>query len=136
MKRLCLLAMTGLAVSGCATMFGGSSTQPVAFNSAPEGAAIVINGVTQWTTPHVINIPRKEPPEEVTFRLAGYEPVTVRLANSKKIDPWFWANIFTYGIGFIVDWQTGAMWTHNLQNRVVVELEESQSVPNPAQREQ
>lgn len=108
--------------SACATVMS-EQTQPVAINSSPEGAAIVVNGVAQWTTPHVLQLDAENPPE-MTIRLDGYEPVAVRLMNAKAgIDPWFWGNIFNYGIGAVIDWQTGAMWKWELQDRVVVELE-------------
>lgn len=106
-----------LATSGCATMYEGT-TQPIPITSSPEGAAILVNGVPQWTTPHVMAVPKKNPPP-IMVRLDGYQPVTVQLERA-GIEPWFWGNVFTYGLGALVDWQTGAMW--KLPDRVVVEL--------------
>jgi hypothetical protein len=50
--RLCRWFLFGLVLvtSGCATMIDGSS-QPLTFNSSPNGARIYVNGVELGTTP-------------------------------------------------------------------------------------
>ena len=88
---LILLAMVS---SGCATILDGSS-QPVTFNSSPNGARIYVNGMEIGTTPLVMPVKRSK----TTMILAkknGYEDQ--QLVLQTKTNTYFWGNIlFLYG---------------------------------------
>jgi hypothetical protein len=80
--------------SGCATILDGSS-QPVTFNSSPNGARIYVNGMEIGTTPLVMPVKRSK----TTMILAkknGYEDQ--QLVLQTKTNTYFWGNIlFLYG---------------------------------------
>jgi PEGA domain len=87
---LILLAMVS---SGCATIIDGSS-QPVTFNSSPNGARIYVNGMEVGTTPLIMPVKRSK----TTMLLAkkdGYEDQSLLLQT--KLNPYFWGNIIFYG---------------------------------------
>ena len=73
---LSALLLTGLLVSGCATVFTGTYDE-VTIRSEPEGALIYIDGLEEGRTPATLDIKRPGVSKtEVTLRLDGYEPRT------------------------------------------------------------
>ena len=91
--RLSILVLAMVA-SGCATIIDGSS-QPVTFNSSPNGARIYVNGMELGTTPLTMAMKRSK----TTMLLAkknGYEDQ--QLVLQTKINSWFWGNILL-GVG-------------------------------------
>lgn len=103
MKRTILLV--GLLLSGCATIFSGSSDQ-VEFKSMPEGARVEVNGVSVGRTPMTANIKRNITAPTVQLKLNGYETQQILMQNSfnavSLLNIFFWP-------GFIVDAVTGTI---------------------------
>lgn len=94
--RLSILVLI-MVSSGCATIIDGSS-QPVNFNSSPNGARIYVNGMEVGTTPLSMLMKRSK----TTMILAkknGYEDQSLLLQT--KVNTYFWGNIlccfFLYG---------------------------------------
>lgn len=90
-----------LALTGCATLFGGSTTVPVASN--PPGAGVYVNGQLVAQTPTIIELDSSRP-ANIQIYMPGYQPVQVW--RSKTFSGWFWVNILFWP-GFIVDIATG-----------------------------
>ena len=67
-------------LTGCATVIRGSS-QPVTFNSEPEGAQVIINGNLRGRTPMTVNLKKNEF-KNVMFKKQGYETKIVPLTTS------------------------------------------------------
>ncbi len=109
---LCLLrplsAALGIALlSGCASIIHGSS-QEIALQSNPSGAAVAVNGVRNAQTPATLSLPRKSA-HSLEVTLDGYRPFQIQLQRSTS--GWVWGNIAFGGlIGLVVDASTGAMY--------------------------
>jgi len=103
--RLSILVLV-MVSSGCATILDGSS-QPVNFNSSPNGARIYVNGMEVGTTP--LNMLMKR--SKTTMILAkrnGYEDQ--QLVLQTKTNNAFWGNILSGGfLGSTTDYASGAM---------------------------
>lgn len=103
--RLSILVLV-MVTSGCATIIDGSS-QPLTFNSSPNGARIYVNGMELGTTP--LTIPMKR--SKTTMILAkknGYEDQ--QLVLQTKTNAWFWGNILGLGLyGSTTDYGSDAM---------------------------
>jgi len=105
--RVALVFIAVVAVSGCATIFHGSS-QPVSFDSEPRGARVRVGPFT-GTTPFSIVMPKgKDYPIE--FSKGGYHRTTT--AMQKSFDGIGAINILFWP-GFIVDLATGAMFKYD-----------------------
>lgn len=122
--KLIAVAMLGLAVSGCATVTRGTTSQ-VTVNSEPAGAeAMTSTGLVCPMTPCTWEISRKTE-FTVTFKKQGYQnqqvPVGTKLAGSGAAG--FAGNVLLGGIvGMGVDAATGATLEH-FPNPVFVTLE-------------
>ncbi len=90
-----------VSVTGCATLFGGSSTVPVVTN--PPGAFVYLNGIPVGQTPTAINL-EADRPGNIQIYLPGFQPV--QMWRQKSITGWFWVNILFWP-GFFVDLATG-----------------------------
>ncbi len=90
-----------VAMTGCATLFGGSSTVPVVTN--PPGAFVYLNGQPVGQTPTAINL-EPDQPANIQIYLPGFQPV--QMWRQKSFSGWFWVNIFVWP-GFFVDLATG-----------------------------
>lgn len=91
--RLILLVLA-MVSSGCATIFDGTS-QPVSFNSSPNGARIYINGMEVGTTPLNMQVKRSKA-TMILVKKNGYEDQ--QLVLQTKTNTLFWGNIlFFYG---------------------------------------
>lgn len=83
-----------LTLSGCATIVDGTS-QPVTFNSEPNRAKILINGVQVGVTPLTIQVKRAKN-TMIVAKKDGYE--SQQLPLQTKTNTYFWGNIlFLYG---------------------------------------
>ena len=103
---LAFALIVSLGMSGCATLFSGS-TDTITFTSEPDGAEVVVDGLSRGRTP--VTIPVERPgfgDQMVTLRLEGYDPVTFQLADGFNTVSLL--NIFV-PIGFIVDAATGSI---------------------------
>lgn len=102
--RLSILVLA-MVFSGCATIIDGSS-QPVTFNSSPNGARIYANGMELGTTPLTMPVKRSK----TTMILAkknGYEDQ--QLVLQTKINSWFWGNILLGLYSSTTDYVSDAM---------------------------
>jgi hypothetical protein len=115
--RLSILVFAMIA-SGCATILDGSS-QPVAFDSSPNGARIFVNGAEVGTTPLSMLMKRSK----TTMILAkkdGYEDQQLALQTTTNGN--FWRNFLTGGpIGSTVDYFSDAMIEYS-PNRYYISL--------------
>jgi hypothetical protein len=98
--------------SGCATIFTGTS-DPITFNSRPEGAKVQVNGMQVGRTPITVPLKRSLSTPQVQISLDGYESQYVMLQSSFNgvaiLDVFFWP-------GFIVDAATGSIMSYSIRN--------------------
>ncbi len=84
MKKEPLLLILGIIAlfftSGCATMFSGTS-EPVTFNSTPDGATVTVGGLTMGKTPTTIFLKRKSD-QVVEFDKEGYTKQKMQMTTS------------------------------------------------------
>ncbi len=79
-KVLVLSAICANLVWGSATMFG-DSTQSVSFNSEPDGATVLLDGVKKCKTPCTLSL-KKNKYESVVFEKNGYQSRTMPIESS------------------------------------------------------
>lgn len=119
MKKELLIGIAALSLSGCATIFEGS-TQPVTFKSVPENAAISITNragekIHAGTTPVTLTLKRgagyfKSESYSVKIEKDGFKQKELTVTGS--VNGWYVGNILFGGlIGLlIIDPATGAMY--------------------------
>ena len=99
--------------SGCATLVGGGTSQPVSFASQPTSASFVVKSssglqMAQGKTPTTIQLPRKNE-YQLEITAPGYQPQSMVL--TKGINGWLWANVLLGGVvGGAIDFASGAAW--------------------------
>lgn len=121
MKHLLAAGAAALSLTACATIIG-STTQPVTFQSTPEGATISITNragekIHTGITPATVTLNRgagyfKPESYTVRFQKDGYEPKEVVVAGN--VNGWYFGNIIFGGLVLgmlIVDPLSGAMFT-------------------------
>lgn len=92
-------------LSGCATIVSGSD-QSVTIQSSPDGADILMNGVTMGKTPITMSIQR-DSYTMLTIEKEGYKSET-QLMNT-ELNSMFWGNILFGGLlGSTTDAASGA----------------------------
>ena len=102
-----------VAVSGCASILGGGSSQPVSVTSNPASARFTIRSssgiqMAQGQTPQTVRLPRRNE-YQIEFTAAGFQPQTVAL--TKALNGWVWCNLlFVNVVGFAVDFLSGAAY--------------------------
>lgn len=112
-RMACLLGGLAVVVSGCATLMGGGSDQPVSLNSAPGAAGFTIQSssglqMAQGATPATVSLPRRNE-YEIRISLDGYHPQTTAL--TRGINGWIWGNLFVgWIVGFGIDFLTGSAY--------------------------
>ncbi len=105
--------LLAISMSGCATILGGGSSQPLSLSSTPSDARYTItssSGVEMGggAIPATIRLPRKNE-YQVNISLAGYETRT--LAVTKGINGWIWGNlVIGWILGFAIDFLTGSAY--------------------------
>lgn len=117
MKRpfpiLAALSLTLLATSGCATILGGGSNQPLTIQSSPSQAEYTITSSSgaqmgAGSVPATLNLPRKNE-YQIAISLDGYQTRT--LAVTRGTNGWIWGNlVFGWLVGFAVDFLTGSAY--------------------------
>jgi hypothetical protein len=101
------VALVIALLPGCASIIHGSS-QEIALQSNPSGAAVAVNGVRNAQTPATLSLPRKSA-HSLEVTLDGYRPFQIQLQRSTS--GWVWGNIAFGGlIGLVVDASTGSMY--------------------------
>lgn len=107
-------SLLAVALTGCATLFGGGSNQTVSFQSSPPSANFTVTASSglqmyQGKTPAQVSLPRKHE-YRVEISLEGYRPQTVVL--TKALNGWTWVNLFSLSwlLGFGIDFLTGAAY--------------------------
>jgi hypothetical protein len=111
---------SALVLSGCATLFSGSS-QEVEIESKPSNANVMVDGKDQGTTPTTIEVKRPEQGDapEITLNKEGYEETALQLERQFNavtlvniINPLAYFPLGIPATGFAVDWYTGALWKY------------------------
>jgi PEGA domain len=101
MKYLTILMNAVLCV-GCSTILT-PNPQPVAVNSSPSAATVLVNGSPMGQTPTMINLDRKLT-YTIEVQKSGSAPYAQML--TKTVDPLFFVNIL-FLPGFLVDLASG-----------------------------
>jgi len=116
MKRELLLLVLGLIalsfMSGCASIFTGS-TQPITFNSEPDGATVKIDGVVYGKTPATVPLKGKKD-ATAEFSKEGYK--TQSMPITQDFNMWVLANViwcFACPLSTTTDYMTGAAYEYS-----------------------
>jgi hypothetical protein len=135
MKKELLLFILGIIAlcftSGCASMFSGSS-EPVTFNSSPDGATVTVSGEVLGKTPTTITLKRKSG-QVVEFDKEGYTKQKMQMTTS--FNPWVLANVlwcFACPLSTTTDYVSGAAHEYS-PNHYYVTLVPVGSVPTAAE---
>jgi hypothetical protein len=113
-KTLLLCVLLIAFLSSCATLIEGKY-QRVQISTIPEGATVTVQGTGEKiTTPGTLLLERRKKGSKIVVSLAGYEGVgeDSPYVIETGIDNIIWLNLLTQGLGFLVDWGTGAMWEY------------------------
>jgi hypothetical protein len=111
--RSVVLPIMLLATTGCATLVGGGSAQPVAIRSTPTSATFTVSSssglqMAQGQTPQTIRLPRKNE-YQIEFTAPGFQPQKVAL--TRGTNGWIWGNLLVgWILGFVVDFATGSAY--------------------------
>lgn len=74
LKALVFAAFLALSSSGCATVFKGSS-QVITFNSEPQGAEVILDGISMGVTPVSLNL-KKNRYKTVMIKKEGFQVIS------------------------------------------------------------
>lgn len=105
-----LLVVASLASPGCATILGYGTDQSVMVTTTPDGARLVVDGIaTSKTSPGTVEL---DPSEEHYVR-AELGAAKGQSAVRKHLRIWsiLINGILTGGLGVLVDYLTGAMYS-------------------------
>lgn len=104
-----LFALALISLSGCATLFSGTS-QELTFDSEPKGSTVSVNGTILGVTPITTKVSKKEfwkNDVNVSFEKEGYKKHTLVL--NTELDSWVWGDIICSApLSTSVDAGTGA----------------------------
>lgn len=119
-------AISSLLLTGCASIVDGNS-QPLSFNSNPDGATVYINGGAVGKTPVTITAKRKSGTQSLRFTKEGHKDIEISLISN--INPWFFGNILTGGLlGSTTDGLSGAAFRYE-PNSYMVTLPAADDAP-------
>lgn len=108
-----LLALSAAASSGCATIINGT-TQPIFFDSEPQGAEIDYKGKV-YTTPCLISLSRSFKTVQIPIYKSGFAPQTIECKVRET--GLVFGNILLGGIvGVFVDAATAASMKYTEEN--------------------
>ena len=119
-KAIALMLCISVFGQGCATIFKGT-TQDVSFNSYPEGARLVVNGIDRGITPAYLEVDSGKN-LDVRFIKEGYQEVSVYIQPTGEAG-WIILDlvpgILLLWIPFLVDAVTGAWYNIEPDNFTV-----------------
>ena len=141
LKHICVLSMTALLFSGCATIVS-STSYPVYIRAEPKKSTVVITDrkgveVFNGQSPATVNLKSgagyfKKAEYQVKISSPGYSEKIVPIYF--RLNGWYFGNIIFGGfIGMlIVDPATGAMWriTDPLINESLIPIGMNSSIPS------
>lgn len=105
-----VLAFVTITLTGCATIFKGADAD-IQVNSNPSGASIFVNNINKGTTPTTLALKRNQN-HLLTFKMDGYNDVTVEVNQKFDIATTIVGNIFSWSLlGVVVDVATGAAYS-------------------------
>ena len=109
MRKTCIIVIAAVALfsTGCASVFKGTK-QSVSFDSAPEGAEVVLDGFSVGTTPLTLKL-KKHAYDTITIKKSGYATQTLPLET--KYDGIALLNVFWDCS--TTDLLTGAAWEYS-----------------------
>lgn len=102
-----------LFVSGCATLFKGTSEE-VRFGSEPQKAEVWVNGVKIGETPISLKLESKKA-YHIEFRKDGYKSATRNIANHIGAG-WIILDVLAGLVPVIIDAATGAWYSLDQKN--------------------
>ncbi|MBE0664273.1 MAG: PEGA domain-containing protein [Candidatus Aminicenantes bacterium] len=117
---LCIISF--LSLSGCATLFKGTS-EKVNMESSPVRADVYVNGQFMGKTPMQLNLAVKRS-YAIEFRAKGYQSRTYHI-NNRVGAGWVILDVLLGLVPVIVDAATGA-WYHLDQKNIDAVLVEQQ----------
>lgn len=127
MKKRVILSVLGIVMlcftSSCATMFSGS-TQPVTFNSDPDGVSVTVSGQALGKTPATIVLDRKSD-LVIDFVKEGYAKQTIKL--NTRFNAWVLANVIfclSCVLSTTTDYATGAAYEYSPNNYFITMVPE------------
>jgi hypothetical protein len=109
LTHLSLVASVVFALSGCASIFTGT-TQTVQVNSIPSGANVSVNGLDRGLTPLPVVLKKGSNGETVTLSLSGYQQKTFQ--PQTVFNPVAILNLWGI-LGWGIDAATGALWKYD-----------------------
>ena len=109
MKKIPVLFLALLMMTGCATIFTGTKDN-ISFSSTPSGATIYKDGVEICTTPCNYKMKRSLNDTEVEFKLDGYETRLITLDKELNL-----VSIINLGnlLGWGIDALSGAVMKYD-----------------------
>ena len=122
--KVLILFLACLYLTGCATLFKGTSEE-VRFSSDPQRARIIVNGVDMGETPISFKLESKKT-YVIEFKKEGYRSKTFNLSNHVGAG-WIILDVICGLVPVIVDAATGA-WYSLDQKNVDAVLEKQQPV--------
>ena len=110
---LMMIAFTVLVFTSCATILSGTSDE-IRFDSDPEGASIMLDGLKLGKTPATVTIKRPGfGNKEITLKLDGYEDRTFML--QKEFNTMAICNLAGWP-GWVIDIITGSVMKYSKTN--------------------
>ena len=109
MKKIPVLFLALLMMTGCATIFTGTKDN-ISFSSTPSGATIYKDGVEICTTPCNYKIKRSLNDTDIEFKLDGYETRLITLDKELNL-----VSIINLGnlLGWGIDALSGAVMKYD-----------------------
>ena len=108
-----MIAFTVLVFTSCATILSGTSDE-IRFDSDPEGASIMLDGLKLGKTPATVSIKRPGfGNKEITLKLDGYEDRTFML--QKEFNTMAICNLASWP-GWVIDILTGSVMKYSKTN--------------------
>lgn len=131
-SKISLLAALVAFMPGCVSMLSGP--QEMSLSSTPPGAVVLVDGNLSYSTPASIYLDTRRA-HTFEFDADGYLPQRIEI--EPRVNVWRTAlgwglDVYTYFIGFIVDWRRGTLVARKFdQSTIHAELQPEASEPPP-----